>query len=324
MRKKLKQLSYDYKDVINDVKTSLKQAKKITLSLMLIFFIIFLVFCIINIARFEYIIFSFIAFLIVSMILYAVYNYIKENQYITYKKKIILAVLSLIDSSLRYSMYNGHLQKEFFYSDLYSRNITNFISKDMIRGVAGNTAIKISHIFAERVEEIRNYNFNDDDCSINSQQVEYRHYTVFSGVFISLDFNKDFKGITKLHTKGRIFNNSETDMGTLFSKYEKITLENQMFNKYFDVITTDIQTALYILTPAFMELLLNMYFKSNTELGICFRNGIMFIAFENAYFLELGNIKDYEKNIELLYMEIKSLLNVVDELQLNNRIWTKA
>lgn len=323
MRNKLKQLSYDYKDVINDVKTSLEQAKKITLSLMLIFFIIFLVFCLINIERFEYIIFALIIFLIVSIILYAAYYYIRERQYIKYKKKIIPAVLLLIDKSLIYSMYEGHTHKEFFYSDLYSRNITNFISRDMIKGIIGNTSIKISHIFAEREEEVQKNNFNDDS-SINSQHVEYRHYTVFSGVFISLDFNKHFTGITKLHTKGRIFNNSEADMGTLFSKYEKITLENQMFNNYFDIITTDIQTALYILTPAFMELLLKMYINSNTELGICFRNGMMFIAFENAGFLELGNIKDYEKNIELLYIEIKSLLNVVDELQLNTRIWTKA
>lgn len=89
------------------------------------------------------------------------------------------------------------------------------------------------------------------------------------------------------------------------------------------MITTDIQNALYILTPAFAELLLHLHQKINKGLGICFKNGIMYVAFEKEKFLEVDNSLDYESNMKLIYKEIANKLDIVDDLQLNNRIWTK-
>lgn len=49
----------------------------------------------------------------------------------------------------------------------------------------------------------------------------------------------------------------------------------------------------------------------------------MYVAFEKEKFLEVDNSLDYESNMKLIYKEIANKLNIVDDLQLNNRIWTK-
>ena len=49
----------------------------------------------------------------------------------------------------------------------------------------------------------------------------------------------------------------------------------------------------------------------------------MYIGFEVESFLDIDNSISYESNFKLIYKEIADKLKIVDDLQLNNRIWTK-
>lgn len=233
-----------------------------------------------------------------------------------YKQTILPNILNLIDNSLVYSVNKGHSKEEFKATEMYNNKIDNYSSSDLIEGVIDKTAVKISHVFAERIEEETEY---DNDNNRTTRQV---HYTIFSGVFVTLDFNKYFKGKTRLYTKGKS-SNSEPAMGTLFSNYHNITLENPDFNNLYKVITTDEQQAFYILSPSFMERLIRLYTTSKSGIGIAFINNKMYIGFESSSFLEINPNDDIRKSIKQLYIEIKSIVDLVEELNLNNRIWTK-
>lgn len=233
-----------------------------------------------------------------------------------YKQTILPNILNLIDNSLIYSVNQGHSKDEFKSTEMYNSKIDNYSSSDLIKGVIDKTSIKISHVFAERIEEETEYDNN------NNRTTRQVHYTIFSGVFVTLDFNKYFKGKTRLHTKGRS-TNSEPSMGTLFSNYNNVTLENPDFNNLYKVITTDEQQAFYILSPSFMERLIKLYKTSKSGIGIAFINNKMYIGFESSSFLEINPEDDIKKSIRQLYLEIKSIVDIVEELNLNNRIWTK-
>lgn len=233
-----------------------------------------------------------------------------------YKQAVLPYILNLIDNSLVYNVHKGHSKEEFKSTEMYNSDIDNYTSSDLIEGVINKTYVKISHIFAERIEEETTY---DSDNNSSTRTV---HYTIFSGVFVTLDFNKYFKGKTRLHTKGKT-SNSEPSMGTLFSNYNKITLENSDFNNLYKVITTDEQQAFYILSPSLMERLIKLYTTSKSGIGIAFINNMMYIGFESSSFLEINPDDDIKQSIKQLYLEIKSIINIIDELNLNNRIWTK-
>lgn len=320
MEEKLQQIMLENQALFSKLMGTKKKANNIIFPLIILSAIITAVYSFIHKDEVEFIIIAVaIAVVIIGILLIIRYNIINEQNK-KYKIQIIPAILSAIDTSFRYSISSGHTKQEFFDSDLYNKNITDYESDNMISGMVGETAVKISNIEATRVEETEKVVERDGR---RTTEIERHTYTVFKGIFMSLDFNKHFDGITKLHTKGTLLNGFEENMDTLFSNYKKLTIENQEFNNNFDVITTDMQNALYILTPAFAELLLVFYKKTNKGLGICFKNGIMYVAFEKEEFLKVDNSLDYESNMRLIYKEIANKLNIVDDLQLNNRIWTK-
>lgn len=320
MEEKLQQIMLENQALFSKLAGTKKKANKIILPLIIIVAIITAIYSLIHKDEAEFIIIAVaIAVVIIGILLIIRYNIINEQNK-KFKQQVIPAILSAIDTSFKYNINAGHTKQEFFDSDLYNKNITDYESDNMISGMFGETAVKISNIEATRVEEIEKVVERDGR---RTTEIERHTYTVFKGIFMSLDFNKHFDGITKLHTRNVFFDGCEENMDTLFNNYEKLTIENQDFNNQFDVITTDIQNALYILTPAFAELLLHLHKKINKGLGICFKNGIMYVAFEKEKFLEVDNSLDYESNMKLIYKEIANKLNIVDDLQLNNRIWTK-
>lgn len=320
MEEKLQQILHENKDLFSKLAATKKRANTIIFPLVTLSAIVTGIYSLLHKDEEEYIIIAVaIAVFIIGILLIVRYRIINE-QNSKYKQNVIPAILSIIGTSFKYNINTGHTKQEFFDSTLYNSNITDYESDNMISGIMGDTAVKISHIDAKRIEDIKQVVERDGRRTVKT---EHRAYTVFEGIFMSLDFNKHFDGITKLHTKGTLLNGCEENMDKLLNNYEKLTIENQEFNNQFEVITTDIQNALYILTPSFVELLLKFRQKTNKGLGICFKNGIMYIAFEKVEFLEVDNSLDYESNIRLLYGEIKNKLDIVDDLQLNNRIWTK-
>ncbi len=80
--------------------------------------------------------------------------------------------------------------------------------------------------------------------------------TVFRGQCLVVKFHKQFKGVTKVYRDMGMLN-FFAKLGQL-GKGEKVKLEDPVFEKAFEVYSTDQIEARFILTPDFMERLLGL------------------------------------------------------------------
>ena len=99
------------------------------------------------------------------------------------------------------------------------------------------------------------------------------------------------------------------------------------FNEEFAVYSTDQVESRYILSPSLMSRILSYKQKVNRKISVSFVNDKMFCAipnyinlFEPALFESFFDFTFIQKS----YEAIKLYTDIVDDLNLNLRIWTKA
>lgn len=113
--------------------------------------------------------------------------------------------------------------------------------------------------------------------------------TVFRGQCLVVNFHKQFNGVTKVFRDKGMFNifGKLAQMG----KSEKVKLEDPVFEKAFEVYSTDQIEARFLLTPDFMERLVGLEraFKGK-QVRCAFAGGQMLLACEGANLLEVGSM----------------------------------
>lgn len=245
----------------------------------------------------------------VLLIIYAIRNMKIRRLENQFKQAVIPGIIQNITPSLTYNAGAGHTEEEFKKTEIYTGTIDRFYSSDLIEGNIDKTNIKISYVVASNKQKTGKTKM---------------HIPVFEGTLITSDFNKNFSGKTKIYTKD-LFAKIESFFNSGDDKYEKITFENQEFNDKFIVETTDIQQAFYILSPKLIENILKLqsYNNSSREMDILFLDNRMYIAFENERFLDMSKTNKYMQQIELFRNDINDIVNMVEILELNNRIWSK-
>jgi hypothetical protein len=150
--------------------------------------------------------------------------------------------------------------------------------------------------------------------------------TIFKGLFFIADFNKKFNGRTYVWSES---NPQLNFFIKLFSSYwyelEKIKLESSEFENRFIVYSTDQVEARYILTPSFMERLIKLQHLMGDRLSVSFVNTNIYVAvpikdklFEPSFYRpnNFESIGDYFNTIHIVF-------DIIDELKLNDRLWTK-
>lgn len=145
-----------------------------------------------------------------------------------------------------------------------------------------------------------------------------RWVDIFQGFFFIADFNKDFQGQTI------VFRNSWLK---LKSGKQRVKLENPNFEKRFDVFSTDQVEARYILTPNMMERLLELDSRFPGKITVSFRNSSVIVAIPDRTNHFETDIWECQLNTDKLKREfatLVSLFQIVHDLNLNLRIWTKA
>jgi len=112
--------------------------------------------------------------------------------------------------------------------------------------------------------------------------------TVFRGQCLVVKFHKQFNGVTKVFRDKGMFN----FLGKLGpGKAQKVKLEDPVFEKAFEVYSTDQIEARFLLTPDFMERLVGLEraFKGK-QVRCAFSGGEMYLACEGANLLEVGSM----------------------------------
>ncbi len=257
----------------------------------------------------------------VALIIVGVYVY-KETKDLNYKQdfknRIIKSIVHFISEDLMYKANQKISPSNFKKSRLFLSSIDRYRGDDYVAGKIDQTAIQFSELHVQYKTTSNN----------SKGQRQTRWHTVFKGLFFQADFNKDFEGSTVLlpNYLGKKFTFFKKIAGaTRKEKYVK--LEDTTFNENFNCYSTDDIKARYILSPALMQRINS--FKDNypkNPVSISFVDGAIYVAisyskdlFEPTYFSSL-----VKRNMMLSYFEdIKLVVDIVEELNLNTRIWSK-
>jgi hypothetical protein len=152
-------------------------------------------------------------------------------------------------------------------------------------------------------------------------------HTVFKGLFFHADFNKEIKGKTYIEpdTAERLFGKFGQSLQTS-PKGKLVKLENPEFEKIFAVYATDQTEARYILTPTIMEALVTIYKKYKRKMHLSFIGSRVYVAM--SFSQDLFEPKIFKSgvkfdDVEFMYNLFLMNATIIQELNLNTRIWTK-
>ncbi len=232
-----------------------------------------------------------------------------------FKEKIIKPLIHAIDANLKYNS-TGHISHHLFSrSDLFSKP-DRIRGNDLIRGVIDGTKIEFSDIHAEKRHK-------DSEGNTNWS-------TIFKGLFIVAEFNKNFNGKTLVlpdtaqNTFGDLIGNWLQSKN--MSRDELVKMDDNNFEREFVVYSTDQIEARYILSHTLMKKLLLFKQKSKYPLHISFIGKHIHLAiyynkdlFEPSVFRSLLDYKIAMEYVTTLHLAI----GIVDELKLNQKLWSK-
>jgi len=234
-----------------------------------------------------------------------------------FKKRVIEPIIKFISDDLTYSPSRKIDLTEFKDSRLFLSRVDRYNGDDYVDGKIDKTFFKFSEI---RAEEKR--------TSGTGKERKETWHDIFKGLFFIADFNKEFSGSTVLIPNYLGKGNSFLKKIFGANRIEKLVkLEDPSFNKNFNCYSTNDVEARYILSPALMERITNFknkypknpvyiaFVKSNVYVAITYYKDL----FEPGYFrtvIDFTLVKTY-------FEDIKFVVDIIEEFNLNNRIWTK-
>ncbi|WP_331775819.1 DUF3137 domain-containing protein [Sulfurospirillum sp. 1612] len=252
-----------------------------------------------------------------ALIAFGMYRYLMRGYKDDFKDNVILPLIHHIDANLVY-MKKSHIdQKSFEQSKIFTETPDGLSGNDYIYGKIDDIMIELSDVHAWKKE--RN--------AKNKITIK----TLFKGLFIVSEFNKSFKGTTVV-----LPDVAQSSFGNLVGGWlqshnlhreDLVKMDNVLFEQQFVVYGSDQIEARYILSHALMKRLLEFQERSKHRICVSFVNAKIYLAieynkdlFEPSVFRSLLEYKTALEYIATLHLAI----GIVEELQLNEKLWSKA
>ena len=222
-----------------------------------------------------------------------------------YKEEVVDEIIHAFCPNATYSPNNG-VSEELFRNSALFTSPDRYHAEDLIEGCLDKTSFICSEVHAEerRARSTKN-------------GVQYYWEDIFKGFLFIADFHKEFQGETTV-LRDSFF---KIKMGA-----SRVKMENPDFEKVFDVFSTNQIEARYLITPSMMERMLKLDSNFKKGVTISFRNSMILVAipdsknrFEADVWSSLSDMNILKSDFAVL----QSLLDIVDELNLNTRIWSK-
>jgi len=240
---------------------------------------------------------------------------------------VLTRLVKFISPELEYRPDQYISETEFRNSLLFQMDPDRYRGEDLIEGRVGQTALRLSEVHAE---------YKTEHYDSNGNRYTTWH-TLFRGLFIIADFNKHFNGITLvlpdveqnlLGWFGQVLQGLSAKLG--MQPGELVKLEDPDFERAFKVYSTDQIEARYILTPSLIARILRFRERTQSEIRLAFIASRLYVAIPTtrdyfeapSLFAPVGELLRSETIGKYLH-ELQFALAVVDELNLNTRIWTK-
>jgi hypothetical protein len=247
-----------------------------------------------------------------------IFSFLGRDYKAEFKQKIIGGLVRFIEPGLSYQPQNSVSQDLFKQSGLFNHRIDRYKGEDCVFGKVDKTEILFSELHAE---------YKTTSGTGKNRHTEW--HTIFKGLFFIADFNKHFQGRTVVlpDTAQKLFGNfGQTLQSMAPGRDQLIKLEDPEFENHFVVYSTDQIEARYILSPSLMQRISEFKQKTGTQIHLSFMGSKVFVAvslaknmFEPAYFSSSADFKC----IQDYFQDLTLAIGIVDDLNLNTRIWTK-
>lgn len=261
--------------------------------------------------------FTFVSFFLFSVGITLIYKSVTTGYDKEFKTRIIAPLIHAIEPNLAYNPNIMISQRLFERSSLFMHSIDRFRGNDHVKGTIEGVPIEFSDIHAE----YRTKNSKDHS----------EWHTLFRGLFLVAEFNKNFKAKTVV-----LPDHAEKAFGPViggwlqsknFQRDDLIRLDDPEFEKRFVVYGNDGIEARYILSHSMMKRIVDFQKKIPFPLFISFVHNHIHVAIgtgkdllEPALFTSL---LDYKQTMEYV-TTLQNTIGLVEELKLNEKLWSKV
>lgn len=248
-----------------------------------------------------------------------IYSIIAGRYKADFKTKLIGPMISFFDPGLRYDPDGCILEEEFASSGVFRHAVDRYNGHDLVEGILGKTAVRFSEVEAEYKTESRDSKGNR----------ETKWHTIFKGLFFVGDFNKRFSGTTYVlpDTAQRLFGPMGQALQSLDSSHgQLVKMEDPEFERAFVVHSSDQIEARYILSPALMRRILDFKNTNKRAVHIGFADSCVYLALElrkEMFAPKLFSTLLDPAVVHAYWNDLNLATGIVEDLNLNTRIWTK-
>ena len=254
-----------------------------------------------------------LVFLLISLLMYFFIFGFKRNRTnfrTEYKKIVIGKLMQFIAPDLAFTPNLFITQNKYDLSKIFLSNPDIYSGEDLVTGKIEKTQVEF--------------------CELHTQDRQTDHkgrttyVTIFKGLFFIADFNKHFNG-QKPANYSWIFGKLMQNINV--GRPDVVRLEDPEFEKIFVVYSSDEVEARYILSTSFMERLVEFRKKMNSSVQLSFVGSNMYMAIpmkKNLFEPSLRRTVMNFNDIQEYYKQILFCTSIVDEMNLNTRVWTKS
>jgi hypothetical protein len=236
----------------------------------------------------------------------------------TFKSDVVAELVKLINPDWQYLYDYCMSQESYQQSGLFPQHYDRYTGDDFVTGKIEKTDFQFSELHTQYKQ-----------VTYGSKGQRQEHWvTIFKGLFMHADFNKNFSGTTFVlpDTAEKLFGSFGQTLQKLSGRGQLVQLENPEFERLFVVYSSDQVESRYILTPTMMEAMVKLYNRFNGDIYFSFVGSRVYFA--NGFGTEL-----FEPNVirsGVNYSDVKEMFDLfemitvlIQELNLNTRIWTK-
>jgi len=244
------------------------------------------------------------------------YRYSIKDYRSDFKFRVIAPLIKAIDEDLNYIPTAKISQQLFERSHLFNKKIDYFDGNDLVQGTVDGVNLQFSDLHVKRK---------------TSDTKGYQHEeTLFRGLYIVSEFNKHFRSRTIIlpDRAERLFGSvlGAWFQAKNFSRDDLVKLDDNDFEKEFVVYGNDQIESRYILTHSMMQKLLAFKKRVKQKIYISFVDANIHIAIEyNKDLFEpnvFESLLDY-KSVMSYITALQAAVGIVQELKLNERLWSK-
>ena len=238
--------------------------------------------------------------------------------YLALKQEIKKRTFEFLDHSFKYQE-SVKFPLELYLATGLPSNFDRSSAEDFCQGKIGATIFRLMEVSTAKKETYRDH----------QGHTQVRWISIFKGLLFAADFNKNFSAKTiirsdQLEKHFGIFARTVQKMVKVGGHLKLVELENPVFEKLFKVESTDPNQARYLLSASFMEKLCHLHqHYPNLQIGFADSQIIIAIPYQKNFLDDVINLDQLTLSIQNLILEILSILSIVDELNLNTRIWSK-